>query len=65
MKKDLEQGKTVIAEMLKSMSSLKSPSSTITRSTISLAKSQSLQTIKSKEHNSSTPFLDKQKESKN
>jgi len=43
MKRDLEQGRTVVAEMLKALSKTKSSSSTTT--TTSLVKPQTSQTI--------------------
>jgi len=60
MKRDLEQGITVLAEMLKPLSITKSSLSTIT--TTSLAKPQTSQTIMIEEPSSSSPFLEKENE---
>ena len=60
MMKDLKQGRIVVAEMLKLISSLKLPPSTIP--TISPTKTQSLRTTKSEESSSTIPFLEKDKE---
>ena len=58
MQRDLEQGMTVVAEMLKALSTAKSSSSTMT--TTSPAKPQTSQTIT--KPSSSNPFLEKEKE---
>ena len=60
MKCDLEQGRTIVVEMLKVLGTMKSSSSTAT--TTSLAKPQISQTINIKEPRSSSPFLEKEKE---
>ena len=57
MRQDLEQGRIVVAEMLKALSTIKSSSSTIT--TTSLAKPQTSQTTM--EPSSGSPFLEKEK----
>jgi len=53
----MEQGRTVVAKMLKALSTTKSSPSTITAT--SLAKPQTSQTIT--EPSSSSPFLEKEK----
>jgi len=59
MQRDLEQGTTVVAEMLKVLCSTKYFSSTNT--TTSFAKPSTSQTTKNKELSSSGPFLEKEK----
>ena len=63
MKKHLEQGRAVVVEMLKSISSLKPISSNLsTVSTTSPTMPQTLPTTQTIEPSSSSPFLEKQKE---
>ena len=57
MRNDLAQGKTIVANMLKILGNTKTIISTI--STTSTMKPLTLPTIKTKEPNSSSPFLKK------
>jgi len=60
IKGDIEQGRTVVAEMVKVLNTTKSSPSTIT--TTSLAKPQTSQTITIEESSSNSQFLEKDKE---